>query len=707
MRKQSLATSLYYRINSSESFNNFFATLRRTLTLNGTFLILMSSFRVISAMAFGQHNHWSSQGFPELLKAFWMGIRFDAVILGYMAAIPSLLIILALHIRSQGIWELTLNVIKKYYFFFFFIVSCLLAIDIGFYSFFQDHFNILVFGLIEDDTAALLKTFWKNYPMVWMSLGAIVYGWLLYKLTNKILHPLQLDQTIEKTSFWLMPIASIALLSCVVIVSRGSFGLFPLGPADTVISSDPFVNHLTSNGIHALYRAFKLRKQSNLNWDNNLKLFGYTDPRQAFADFYSLPLDKVPAEPLDLFHKKTAKNIWAEKMKPHVVVVVLESFGTYYLQYQSEKFQLLGEFEKHTQQDLFLKNFLPSASSTTGSLSSLMISAPHRPVGNFLTESEYLQVPFRSSPARVFSKAGYETHFVYGGNPGWRDMNKFARFQGFDFVDGEADIEKSLGKLTETHDWGVYDEDVYRYVEKLLAEAKKPKMILLMTTTNHPPYQTPSNFKQAKQEIPPNLKEILVGDAELIQNRFKTYYYSNEMVGRFISKIKESPLAEKTILSVTGDHSFWLVQFSDQQLFQKWGTPFYLYTPTAIRPKLDPETFASHMDIFPTMYNLALSDFPYESLGHNILDPQAPHYALHSSGLIASAEGGALVGGANNLTFLKWQTDSHNNYEQLIQAEEDAPKRTLATQYKSLMSLLDYYFMQEKKLNKNSNKKEP
>jgi hypothetical protein len=41
-----------------------------------------------------------------------------------------------------------------------------LAVDTGYYSYFQDHINVLIFGLLDDDTLALLRTFWKNYAVV-------------------------------------------------------------------------------------------------------------------------------------------------------------------------------------------------------------------------------------------------------------------------------------------------------------------------------------------------------------------------------------------------------------------------------------------------------------------------------------------------------------------------------------------------------------
>ncbi len=114
---------------------------------------------------------------------------------------------------------------------------------------------------------------------------------------------------------------------------------------------------------------------------------------------------------------KTAKSEWAEKTRPHVVILTMESMGAYWLKYQSGDFDLLGDFKIHLRQDTYLKNFLSSTNATIGSISCLMIGSPQRPISEFLSESDYLQVPFRSSTAKTFKESGYKARFVYGEIP--------------------------------------------------------------------------------------------------------------------------------------------------------------------------------------------------------------------------------------------------------------------------------------------------
>lgn len=679
----------------TETFIAFLNRIAQIAALNSVFLLVMSGFRAFSHLYYGDPRDLQEAG-SELWRAYWVGMRFDLSALCYLAVIPLLALLLTSMTRQKKYFLLWSQTAKTYFVFSWSFLLICLATDTGYYSYFQDHINVLIFGLAEDDTAALIRTFWKNYPVVWILSMTAVALYLFYRIIGRIMSaptgftpaPRPLPALVIILGFFLPAF----LLS---LGARGSLGLFPLSVADTVVSSRSFVNHLSYNGFHALIRAVKLKSQQNVQWDANLRYFGYTDVRQPFADYFGLAIDQVPSSPLDLLRHQTPKNPWAEKVKPHVIVIMMESFASSYLKYNSTEFNVMGELKSHFAQDYLWLHFMPSHSSTVGSLSSFMISTPQRPQAGFLTESDTLQVPFRSSSARVFHSAGYDTHFLYGGNPGWRDMNKFGRFQGFDHIEGDVDIQKKVGPLKETHDWGVYDEDVYKYIWQSLQEASQPQFFLTMTTTNHPPYQVPSNYQVQALKIPADLESRLVADRNLVKSRFQVYQYANQKLGEFLTQLKNSPWADKVIVAVTGDHGFWMVNFTDQELLQKWGVPFYLYTPPALRPPATPQIFGSHMDIFPTLYSLALSEVEYLGLGSNLFDPKAAHFAPHASMLALSEIGAIRAGPGDKFDSYLWNSDA------VIATSPTAQHLSLAKRYKALMSIADVYFMEEKKRSKH------
>lgn len=693
----------YMETSRAQWLNQSWFYLKRIFIVNVAFIAVGFFWRLAFLFYFGKAEELSSLKF-DVFKAFILGARFDSTVLFYLNAIPLLVLFLASLLAfpwgPRRLLEKFFSRFAKfliiYYTVMLFIVNYISAVDFGFYSFYQDRINVLIFGFFTDDTLALIKTIWRNYPMVWIAIGLVVFVILLWK-------GLKINFTQGRewwpATFKKVPYALFVLFFFVAFVlngvgARGSLGLFPLSEMDTGISKSIFVNHLGFNGVRSFARAMELKSLQTSKWDSNLQHYGYGENiAQAFADYFQVPLVQVPTNPLELLKNKTPKNEWVEKNRPHVVILTMESLGSYWLRYDKAPFDLVGDLNRHLAEDTYLTNFLSSTNATIGSLSCLMIGAPQRPISEFLTESEYLQVPFRTSPARIFKKSGYEARFIYGGNPGWREINKFAVIQGFDAVDGESEMSQALGGVPERHDWGIYDEDLFEYVFRTLDQAQKPQFLLAMTTTNHPPYQLPAKYQVPELKIPDELKNRLIVDSALAEKRFATYRYSTDQLAAFITRLKNSSLKDKVILAVTGDHTFWIVNFTEQELLQKGAVPFYLYTPQALRKKLPANSFGSQADIAPTLYNLALSETEYTSLGRDLFGTSGD-FAVNNHNLIIDGTGGVLVSGkSENDKAFSWQ----GSFERLLPAEKDAHKETLSVKYKSLMGVLDFYFMQEKK----------
>jgi phosphoglycerol transferase MdoB-like AlkP superfamily enzyme len=114
-------------------------------------------------------------------------------------------------------------------------------------------------------------------------------------------------------------------------------------------------------------------------------------------------------------------------------------------------------------------------------------------------------------------------------------------------------------------------------------------------------------------KIPTSLKDGIFNIKDAMK-RFAAYQYANEMLGRFISKIKKSKYADNTIIAVVGDHNFRFHQVDN--FIDKIGVPFYIYVPKSLRPKnVDTSVLGSHLDVMPTLYNLSLSQESYMSEG--------------------------------------------------------------------------------------------
>lgn len=652
----------------------------------GIFLMLC---RIIALFYYGQGLSLILNSPADVGRALVMGLRFDIVAISYGLVVPVLSYLLWLFFPGRGSARL-LTLVERVYFVVWITFYVLISLgDLGYYSYFQDHINVLIFGFFDDDTQALLRTFRKNYPFFTIVTASVIFILALASASVRLFRDRNyLDSGPQAQTYfsWKVILTYLLILPVIGLGGRGSVGLFPLHEIDAAVSPNPFLNYLAYSGIHGLHRAIRVRQENNSVWNANGLYYGYQRWQEAASDFYGIPVEQLPNDPLRLLAKTTPKNEWAAKTHPHVVVILMESWGGYWMKFQSPEFNVLGELEAHFKSDNALMNFLPSMTATIGSLSALMVNSPHRPEGNFLTESRYMQVPFRFAPARVFKRAGYKTRFIYGGGIGWRTVDRFAKVQGFDTLEGDFAIESRYGKI-EKHDWGIFDHDVFRYIEDTLQEASEPHFVFVMTTSNHPPYQVPSDYQALPLNIPNELQAQLTSDHKLSSERFRVYQYSNRKLGEMMNRIKNSSLGEKTVVAVSGDHGFMLKNFAESELLQKWQTPLYLYIPPAAGKKLDAKMFGSHIDIFPTLFDVSLSETEHFSFGVSLLDPKAPHQAFHYSRLALNAAGAVIAD--QHSQFFKWKEP----FTELLPVTDPSPElKALDKRYRALMGLMDYFY---------------
>ena len=627
-----------------------------TLKIYGVGLVLGFCWRLFFWALFYTQND------PSLFKAFFLGARFDLTVLCYVQSIPILLLVFAASLHLIGFEDFVRIFTRHFHKFLFyywgifgFFIFWMSASDIGFYSYYQDRINMIIFGFIEDDTIAVIKTMWKNYPLLKALLATALYTytqtWFLKKLwDSKISFELP-RKNLKQTSLAICTLSFIFLING--LGGRGSLGLFPLSEMDTHISKTHFINLLSWNPLHALSKAVQARIEQKSNWDSNLRFFGFAGKTdEAFSGYFHIEQSKLPMDRLSLLRQVTPPNEWAKKIKPHVVLVVLESFGAHWSSYTEPDFNLLGNLKQHFTQDFFSPNLISATSGTIGSVTSLMVGTPQRNIAEFLTESPFMTTRFESSAAITYKNAGYSTHFVYGGNPGWRNINTFAHRQGFDSVEGESDIKETLQENLEAHDWGVYDHDLFRYVSLQLEKATTPQFYMILTTSNHPPYQLPSGYQPPPMKIPESILKDVIGTPEMALQRFQVFRYAAESFAQFVNGIKKSILGDKTILAATGDHSFWLVQFPDSQIMKKFAVPFYLYLPKdaphPVSKKQFNEFYGSHADILPTIYEASLDQSPYISISKSFLNPNRVNLASGYSRLVANPQGIISVGKSEN-----------------------------------------------------------
>ncbi len=635
-------------MNKTDHFSFLLHQLKLFFKVELLFLLLMSLVRVYLFVDYAKESKYS---LSELGYAFWIGFRLDVSALAYTFIAPVLVLFLLWIFRLKFLNSIVNSFFKIYFFIIFLILSILIITDVGYFSFFGDHMTLMVFGIFDDDTKALFEIARKNYNLWLYGFFGLIYVFIGYiTISKSIKNRGEIRQ--KDWGFFKQSGFFIALFIVVFLAVRGSVGLFPLAVYIPDVSSDPVINKLPQNAVQAMIKAEGEYERSKSGHYDLIKMSGYSGRiAQAFM-VHTGRKDINETNLLSNITYKTKKDTLLEKNPPNVVLDVVESFGMPILAYQSDSFDIMRSLKKHFDEDLLFTNFISASNGTIVDLEPLMLNITARPKSTPFGQSKYLNTSFSQASAKVYQKAGYETSFVYGGDLSWRNVGSFFSRQGFDHVYGKAAIVEKL-HLDEnkvSHDWGVYDKYLHQFVLQKLKEAKKPQLIVVMTTNNHPPYKLDVNYDSKELHFSNKLKEHLLGDLDLAHKRFQDYQYALDMVGHFLDEIKASPLKDNTVVAITGDNNTVEgIMHYDDYYTQTKRIPFYIYLPPYLRHKADgadTKLAGSDKDIFPTLYNLTLSDATYTAIGTNLLNKDLLHCGFNDDGVIVANDGGFKVGKA-------------------------------------------------------------
>lgn len=676
------------------NFNIILNSFILIIPINIVVLIMLSIYRFIFFIYFADFSVVSSLKL-YILKAFWMGFRFDLSIVAYINAPITLLFLICLLLKSDLFFKVIIRFIKYYYLIIFSLLFLAIFIDMGFFSYFNDHYNLLIFGFFEDDTVALIKTILSDYRFYILLLIFIILSAIIFKLSKWTYKELKYNERIFNTLYWKNSkkfIVILIILAINFIFARGSFSMFPLGLFYSQISPNQFINKLCVNPIHPLADTIYL-KIKNAQKNVNLKdIFKYDSEEQIVKDLTILSKYENSTNSGDILNKSTKENKKIEKIKPNVILIVMEGFGELPVLNNSKEFDVMGELKQHFDTDTVFYNFLPAGFITIHAIESISLGIPQRPYVDQITQTQKAFYQFSSSVVLPYKNAGYYSIALYGGSMTWRDLEGFFKVQGFDYIVGEGNVEVDA---KDRHSWGINDDKFFELIEKQLFDEniKEPKFIYAMSTQTHPPYKVSSDYKSLPLEIPLNIKKMMSTKDLKNKNLFKTYQFANRELAKFLSNIKKSELANNTIVAVTGDHNLReLSNCAPEDTFLRYAVPFYIYIPQEIKENLDIQKIdtticGSHMDIMPTLFNLSLSSATFVSLGNNLFDTQ-DNIAFNVDGLVIRNN----IAIKYNFVDDSIQTFAFNNKDKKLSLIDKTDEHQLLKKYyKAIMTLSDEF----------------
>jgi len=499
--------------------------------------------------------------------------------------------------------------------------------DLVFFDEYGDQFNQHIFGLVHDDTRAILITIWKSYhPLPILSAIALLgwgSSWLLRRwlafTPSLLLHP-------APTGLLRRAVVGFAIFLGFAAVARGgTLWGEPIRVKHAFIAQDMFLNRAVINPFTALREAFEVKV--NLERSGGLSTIW---PSGDLHDALNLVAEGRPVNDID---GALARQATGTHHPPrHIFMILMESQDGWAVHPAWRQLGFSPQLAQLAQEGIYFPNMLPVASGTVGALHALVAGVPE--MGLEVNYQLSSRTPYPTALAEQFRRLGYRTRFFYGGFLGWQRLDSYTQGQGYDEIYGGG----RMGAGIQTNEWGIRDAAIYDYILSHLDDSV-PSFNFILTTANHPPYDLDLKAEGFPiSELPAPLEATKAETLKVLGH----LWYADREVGRFVRSAHEQ--LTDALFAITGDHTTRLqIRFPGDNQFEQWAVPFILYGPEVLGGRQEMRaTAGDHLDINPTLVELAApAGFTYHAFGQDLLHKQSPSYGpglefIVSEGYIAN-----------------------------------------------------------------------
>jgi len=526
--------------------------------------------------------HWGQLSDFDAGLVLLQGLRMDLVTLAYLLLLPGLVLIVLPNSILQSVWLQrliagTAGALTG--------LAVLLEASTPTY---MEHFGarpgrIFFEYLIYPREIMLMM--WADFRLetiVVMTLS-ITAAFIFYRL---VLSASQVHTTWSRTR----RLVTLPLfLAAILLAGRSSLDHRPVNPSSVAIGNSQEINELPLNSVYSLfYAVYRMKDESSLD----------SYPKMSRAEVLSRmqKLLGLPSVSSDLPTLRRVTTVVSDKPK-NLVIIVQESLGAQFVGSLGGE-QLTPALDDLRENGLWFDQLYATGIRSARGLEAIVTGFPPSPARSVL-KLGLAQGGFYTL-AQTLRQAGYQSHFVYGGESHFDNMGGFFLANGFDQVIDEGDYDAELFRAT----WGVADESVYAKAHEIFLNQQKPFFGLIFTSSFHSPF-----------EIPPGR---LPKDADRLSAKNRAIRYADWSLGEYLKLARKASYYRDTVFLVVADHD---ERVRGDQLvpihsFHIPGVFFGANVPSEVVA-----TRVSQLDLLPTALALMGLSATIPAVGRNLMSP--------------------------------------------------------------------------------------
>ncbi len=573
-----------------------------------------------------------------LLKAFWVGLRFDlrVALLAALATLPWLLLP-----RFSAVNYALLRRLLGYWFGIILLVILMMYVfDAGHYLYLSKRIDASV-TRFSSDIGISSAMVWQSYPVIQISL-AIVATWSLgYWAHKRFALPLLTQEKTRRR--WYSNCVHIVVIGALfLLILLGRWSLVPLRWNHAFFNGDAQVAALGLNPFVWVYYTASFTTATSAT-EQDLQPHLQTLSHLLGAEF---PSDGAAL--LDRWETPSAPVVSAQQSTPNLVIVFMESLGASHIGAYGNKLNPTPNIDALISQSRWYPHFNVPARSTAKSVFTSITGIPDVSAIKTATRN-----PFITHQRSVINSfVAHEKHYMLGGSAGWANMSALIH----NSIQGVTLYEEKYWSSPIIDVWGISDHSLFSEASDVLSQAQTPFLGYIQTAANHSPHtiaDDKTGFVE-QQQSPKDLKD----NGFISVKQYNAVRLLDHNIGKMFENFKRKGLYDNTIFVLFSDHqaSSAKVDFLPEYIFQfgiaELPVPLIIHAPSMVTPEVD-NTFGGLPDLLPTIAGLFPKPYLNTTLGRDLAwakGKDLPGYGFVQDSRTSVAVNGKEIASVNHIT---------------------------------------------------------
>lgn len=525
-----------------------------------------------------------------LFQALLKGIQFDNVISCYIIALPLVLLSIAALINRLS--PLLVKFTNVYFLFIYFFVFAISMSNIPYFSYYFTYIGVSVLNwAASGETYGMILTESSYY--IFFLIFIILYIAFYFACSfigRKAVHEIKTSkpQKFSVKIFFKYFTGCLLLWGLCFIGIRGTLRIYPIRIGNAYFSDSPFFNQLGINPVFYLIKSSSSKQKSQTKIDT---LINEKDAIQFTQNKLGIN------NPNETFPLSREVQFEQDTVKPNIVIVLMESFSSNYLELKYKDEPLTPNIHKLIKSSYYFPNFYSAGVHTNNGIAATLYGYP--PIFDkkmMNSEPDY----FDGLPTSL-KTYGYQNTFFVTSNPQYDNMNSFLHTNGIKQIYSLYDYpsEKSVNQF------GVQDDYLFEFgIDKLneMAQSDRPFFTTFLTVSNHPPYHIPEKFKEYE-----------------LDDSFRIVAFADYAIGQFIEEASKQEWYKNTIFVFLGDHGKIFGEQPYDMSLSYNHVPLIIHSPLFEDAPKEIDVLGGQVDVYPTIMGMLKLNYTNNSMGIDLM----------------------------------------------------------------------------------------